>query len=329
VNRRRLLLTAIVGTLVAPAPVRAQQAGKVYHVGFIGITPAAQSTAAARHIEAFRDRLRELGWIEGRNLSVLLRFHEGRLDAVPALMDELIRTPVDVIVTVGDPVTAAVMRTTGTIPIVMASAADPIKIGAAESLARPGKNATGLIMYGDEEVFGKYVQLLKEIQPRTKKFDILWDVDPEYGHLAAMLRTARRFGMDARVHQIQDSVDLHRVLTSLTTDLPEAIFVLSGPVNRTHRERVVAWTLQHRVPAMSDFGPFVAEGLLIAYSLDFPQQYRRVAEFVDKVLKGNKPTSLPIEQPTRFQLVINLKTANAVGITVPQSLLSRADQVIP
>jgi len=328
-DRRRFLLASVVPILGARIVAEAQQPRIVHRIGFIGSVSSARNSTAAALIDAFRDRLRELGWVEGRNVSLMFRFYEGKLDRVPAFIEEFVRARVDVIVSVGDPTTEAVMRVTRTIPIVMATAADPVKIGAAESLARPGKNATGLIMYGDPQIFGKYVELLKELRPQTKRLAILWDVDPGYPHLATMSRTAQTLGMEARVHELRNSADLHRALTSFTADRPEALFVLSGPINRTERERIIGWTLKHRVPTMSDFGPFVREGLLIAYSIDFVQLNRRVAEFVDRILRGAKPADLPIEQPTRFQLVINLKTASDVGIKVPQSLLSRADDLIP
>jgi len=328
-DRRRFLLAPVALILEARRVADAQPPEKIRHIGFIGSVSAVQNPSASALIGAFRDRLRELGWIEGRNVSLLFRSYEGKLDRIAAFMEEFVRIPVDVIVAVGDPTTDAVMRVTRTIPIVMATAADPVKIGAAESLARPGKNATGLIMYGDPQIFGKYVEFLKELRPQTRRLAILWDVDPGYPHLETMSRTARALGMDARVHAIGSSIDLHRALTSLTADRPETLFVLSGPINRTERERIVDWTLKHRVPAMSDFGPFVREGLLIAYSIDFVRQNRRVAEFVDRILRGAKPGDLPIEQPTRFQLVINLKTAGAIGVTVPPSLLERANVVIP
>ncbi len=328
-DRRRFLLASSVLVLEPRRAAEAQPPGKIHHIGFIGSASPSQNPSAAVLIDAFRDRLRELGWVDGRNVSLMLRFYEGKLDRIPGFVDEFVRTRVDVIVAVGDPTTNAVMRVTRTIPIVMATAADPVKIGAAESLARPGKNATGLIMYGDPQVFGKYVELLKELRPQIKRLAILWDVDPGYEHLATMSQTSQALGMEARVHEIRNTVDLHRALTSLTANRPDALFVLSGPVNRTERERIVGWTLKHRVPAMSDLGPFVRDGLLIAYSIDFVQQNRRVAEFVDKILRGAKPGDLPIEQPTTFQLVINLKTAGAIGVTIPPSLLERANVVIP
>jgi putative tryptophan/tyrosine transport system substrate-binding protein len=327
-NRRTVLCGLTLGTLGAAFAVEAQPPGKVYRVGLIGITEPTQNPAATTNIRAFRERLRELGWIEGRNLTLDLRFHGGTLERVPSFVHEFVRGQTDVIVTAGDPITALVMKATPTIPIVMASAADPIKIGAAESLARPGRNATGLIMYGDPKVFGKYVELLKDIRPGAKRFVILWDVDPTYEHLSEMLRAARTLGIEAVVWKIGGSADLTQALTSLTRDRPEAIFVLSGPVNRAERGRIVDWTLKHRVPAMSDFSPWVVEGLLIGYSPDFAAYFRRVAEFVDRILKGTKPAVLPIEQPTKFQLVINVKTAKALGLTIPPSILARADQVI-
>jgi putative ABC transport system substrate-binding protein len=316
---------AFLGVLGTAFVVEAQTPPRVVRVGFIAVTADPSATPV---LQAFRDGLRQLGWIEGRNLVLDVRVAGERIERVPGFVDDFARLRTDVIVTIGQAILAETARSTRTIPIVIGTGGDPVMLGVAQSLARPGGNVTGTVSIAGPEVFGKYLQFLGEAHPQGKRFVILWDSDPKAPHLAEMLRAAKTLGIDAAVREIRDRADVEATLASLTPKLPDAIFVLASGVNWGERDRIVDWTLKHRVPSMADIGPFVSAGLLLAYSMEPWDQLRRTAGYVDKILRGAKAGELPIEQPKRFELIVNRKTARAINLRIPASVLSRADRVI-
>ena len=320
------VLAALAG-LVAPALVEAQNPPKVYRIGFIGTSSTSAGPPAA-HMEPLRQELAQRGWIDGQNVFLDFRFHEGHLERAAAFADDFVRSHTDIILTVTDQVTAIVASATRTIPIVMVTSADPIGRGFARSLARPGGNLTGVVNFVGAEMFAKYVQLLKEARPQARRLAIFWDHDQGMDHLPEMQRAAKALGMDSRLLSIRTRTDLDAALTTLAAERPDAVFVLGASVNWVERARIVEWTHRHRLVSMSDLGAFARAGLLLGYGPDRAAQLQRVAQLVDQILKGANPGDLPIAQPTKFELVINLKTAKALGLTIPPSLLLRADQII-
>ena len=321
-----LILTLAVGILLAaPLAAEAQQAGKVYRVGFmwdsLGMFPGA--------IEGFRGGLRDLGWVEGQNIVVEYRWSEGRFDRLPDQAGELVRLKVDVIVAPSSIYAEAAKRATSTIPIVFVSHADPIGSGHVASLARPGGNITGLALMMTE-TNAKGLELLKEAVPGLSRVAVLWDpATPSHKPgLNAVEVMGRALGLRLQTVAVRSATEFDSAFSAIIRERAGAVLVLSTPLFIAGARRLAELAMKHKLPTM--FGPKVhAEaGGLLSFGPDRVDLFRRGAIYVDKILKGAKPADLPVEQPTKFELVINLKTAKALGLNIPQSLLIRADEVI-
>jgi putative ABC transport system substrate-binding protein len=280
-------------------------------------------------VEAFRQGLRELGYVEGKNILTEHRYAEGKLDRLPALADELVRFQVHIIVTAGSSSTRAAKRATATIPIVMAFDDDPVGSGFAASLARPGANITGSSTLSPE-IRAKQLELLKEIVPKLSRVGVLGDVTRP--GIPQALREINLAADALRVHiqflEVRDPKDIETAFRAVSKEQADAVLVLPSPITFSHRRRVIAFAEQGRLPAMFSFPEFVEDGGLMSYGANIADLYRRAATYVDKILKGAKPADLPVEQPTKFELVINLKTAKQIGLTIPPNVLARADKVI-
>jgi putative ABC transport system substrate-binding protein len=311
----------------APRPVAAQQPPRMAKIGWLNSgTPA----ATAHLLEAFKLGLRELGHVEGKTFTLELRYSEAKPERLPNLARELVGLKVDVIVTVSDPGIAAAKQQTGTIPIVMAASTDPLGTGFVVSLARPGGNVTGLSMMAPE-LSGKRLELLKEVVPGLSRMTFLWNPDIrggvlDYNQTEAAARSLRLQLQSVKAARTED---LDRAFSAMTEQRAQALIVPSpNPVTFSNRARIASWALKQRLPSMYANRDYVDAGGLMSYGPSPVDLYRRAATYVDKILKGAKPADLPVEQPTRFELVINMKTAKALGLTIPQSVLIRADQVI-
>jgi putative tryptophan/tyrosine transport system substrate-binding protein len=323
--QRREFITLIGGTAVAwPIAAHAQQPAKLPTIGFLGT--GSQSTWGS-WIGAFVVRLRELGWIEGRTVAIEYRWAEGRGERFAEIAAEFVRLKVDVIVTTG---AAGIegKRATSTIPIVLAVAIDPVGEGLVTSLARPGGNITGLSLQGPE-LAGKRLGLLREVFPAVHRLAILADV----GYSASVLEmreaqtTARTLGLDVITLEIRQAEEITPAFEAQKGDA-DTLYVCAGPLMTTNRLRISTLALAARLPTISGVREYVEAGALLSYGPHFPDLFRRAAEYVDKILRGAKPGDLPVEQPAKYELVINLKTAKALGLTIPESFLLRADKVI-
>ena len=314
--------------VVAGAVAQAQQPKKVPRIGYL--SPLDPATESARS-EAIRLALRELGYIEGQNIATEYRYAEGKLDRLPELAAELVRLKVDIIVAAGtDRVVREAKNATKTIPIVMGGGADPVEAGLVESLARPGGNVTGISNLG-RELGGKRLELLKEAVPKLARVAVLYDpaIPSTVLDVKEVLPVAARaLRLTLQPWEVRSADDFDRVFASMGKQRPDGLYVASGPLIRPNRKRIAGFTLKSRLPSMYYNREFVNAGGLMSYGADLADSYRRVAYFVDRILKGAKPADLPVEQPTKFELVINLKTARQIGLTIPQSMLYRADKVI-
>ncbi len=325
--RKLFLVTLVAGLLAAPLTAGAAQAPKIAKIGvFVSATPA----ATAHLIEAFRKGLRELGHVEGKTFILEIRHGEAKAERHPELARELVRLKVDVILVSTDQPIAAVKQETSTIPIVMASSSDPVGTGFVASLARPGGNVTGLSMMSPE-LSGKRLELLKEAVPGLSRVAFLWDPGVR-GTVLDYNQTegaARSLGLQLQSVEVPRAEEFDRAFSAITEQRAQALIVPTpNPVTFANRGKVVSFAQRNRLPSMYGIRDYVDAGGLMSYGPSPADLYRRAATFVDKILKGAKPADLPVEQPTRFELVINLKTAKALGLTFPQSILIRADQVI-
>jgi len=317
----------VLGLLATALAAGGQQAGKVFQVGYLGnSTPSLESAL----VEGFRQGLREKGYIEGQNIVLHYRWAEGRIEAMPGLAAELVRLKVDVIVTSGTPAGLAAKRATTTIPIVLAAAGDAVGAGLVRSLARPGGNVTGLsTLYPESE--GKRLELLREIVPKATRIAVL--INPANPFTALPYKEARAaakaLGITLQPAEVRVAEDFDRVFAAIRKAHPDALLVIADrPFLFSHRARIVSFAAQQRLPAMYPFREFVEEGGLVVYGPNIVEMFRRAATYVDKILKGAKPADLPVEQPMRFELVINMRTAKALGLTIPRSVLSMVDEVI-
>ncbi len=312
--------------LVAPLTAGAQPAAKVPRIGVLHPgTPA----AAPQFVEAFRQGLREQGYVEGQNIVVERRFGDAKPERIAEMADELVRLKVEVIVTSTDVAVAAVKRQAQSIPIVMASSTDPVGTGFVASLARPGGNATGLTSISPE-LNAKRLELLKEVIPGLSRIAIMWNPDDRGGVLdyKETESAARALRLQLQSIEVSRADDFDRAFSALTTARAEALIVIPSALAFANRGQIASLALKHRLPSMFGLRENVEAGGLIAYGPSIAELWRRAATFVDKILKGAKPGDLPVEQPTKFELVINTKTAKTLGLTLPPSLLRRADAVI-
>jgi putative ABC transport system substrate-binding protein len=330
--KKAAVLSILVAMLLLALGVtaEAQQPGKIPRIGYLSITDAATESTRS---EAIRRALRELGYIEGQNIAIEYRYAEGKPDRQPELAVELVRLKVDIIVVAaGDVTIQAAKNATKTIPIVMAGqGSDPVRAGHVESLARPGGNVTGLTRL-IRELGGKRLELLKEAVPKLARVAVLYDPafpGPVHEVKEVLPADARALKLTIQPWQIRAVDDFEKVFAALNKQRPDGLYaVVAGGVMRPNQKRIAGFALKSRLPSVASNEEFVDAGGLISYAADDADSYRRVAIYVDKILKGAKPADLPVERPTKFELVISLKTAKQIGVTIPQSLLYRADKVI-
>jgi putative ABC transport system substrate-binding protein len=323
--RRRDFIKVIAGSAAAwPVAARAQQIKKLPTIGLLGSgTAAIQDKWNA----AFVQRLLELGWIEGRTVAIELRWAEGRTERYAEIAAEFVRLKVNVIVTSASPSVIAAKQVTSVIPIVFAVAADPVENGLVASLARPGGNVTGLANQ-QTELGGKRLDVLREAIPSLRRLAIIANiVTGPVDEMRAVQATARPLGLEVATFEIRRAEDIAPAFEALK-DRAEALYVCSDPLVNANRVQINTLALGARLPTMHGFREYVVAGGLLSYGPDILDLFRRAADFVDKILRGAKPADLPVQQPTKYQLVFNLKTANALGITIPPLMLTRADEVI-
>ena len=327
--QRREFITLLGGAATTwPVASRAQQpAGRVYRVGYLSNGSRDQTRS---YISAFEDGLRSLGYHVGENVAIEYRFTNAEIERLPGLAADLVGLGVDVIVSGANPNTIAAMKATKIIPIVMANSADPVSAGLVVSLARPGGNVTGFAQDPGDEIFGKRLELLKEAVSNLSRVGVVWNPDfaPNRNRLTSMKEAARPLGLTLVPVEARELDALEGAFATMVRERAQAFVVLGDAVLFDYRSQIVVAALRNRLPAISGAKQFAEAGLLLHYGVDFRDQFRRAALFVDKIFKGAKPGDLPVEQPTKFELVVNLKTAKALGVVVPPSLLLRADEVI-
>jgi putative ABC transport system substrate-binding protein len=327
--RRREFIAIVGGASVAwPLSARAQQStGKVYRVGSLAVASREQSQD---FIRAFEEGLRSLGYRVGENVVIEYRFAEGDLGRLPTLAAELVRLRVDVMVTGANANTVAAMKATTTIPIVMAHGIDPIGAGLVGSLARPGGNVTGLAIDAGGEIFGKRFELLKEILPNLSRVGILWNPDfaANRTRMTSTDETARALALTPIPVEARGLNELEHAFATMVRERAQAFVMVGDGVLFQYRHQIGIMALKNLLPAASGVRQDAEAGLLLSYGADFSDLYRQAAGFVDKIFKGAKPADLPVQQPTKFEMLINLKTAKALGLELPPSVLARADELI-
>src|SRR5712691_2103090 len=325
-NRRKLLVTLGAGALAFAAPPGSfgQQQGKVWRVGILSPTSASLSSP---NTGAFLKGMRELGYVEGKNLVIEWRFADGKLERLPDLAAELVQLKVDIIVTAGATAISAAQKATTTIPIVMASTGDPVGSGFVKSLARPGGNITGLSnMAGD--IAAKFIDLLRSVVPKLSRVAMLTP-STTYGELSKSVQAAaQKAGVKTLVAEASTPQEIENAFSMMVREKADAVFVGSPSVFAQQHRQIAELALKYRLPSLFQDRVDVEVGGLMSYGQKLTDNYLRSAAYVDKIFKGAKPGDLPVEQPVSFELVVNLKTAKALGLTIPQSLLLRADEVI-
>jgi putative ABC transport system substrate-binding protein len=325
-SKKLVLVVAFVLVGALGYPAHAQQPKKVHRIGYLA---AASLSANAARTEAFRQGLRELGYVEGKNIVIEWRYAEGKRDRLPALAAELVRLNVEVIVTAGPSSTGAAKKATAKIPLVMAQDADPVGSGFVASLARPGGNITGLSILSPE-LYGKRLEILKETVPKLSRVAILGTLPDQ--RIAQRLRevdlAAKAFGVTLQQLDVLGPKDIETAFRAATKGRAEAVLVLANPAVNSQRKQVVELAARNRLPAIYYRRDFVEDGGLMTYAVEFLDLDRRAATYVDKILKGTRPADLPVEQPMKFEFVINLKTAKRISLTIPPNVLARANRVI-
>ena len=324
-DRRSFLGTLAGGLLAGPLAAEAQQTGRMYRIGYLG-------EGTPENALVLEETLRELGYlgyVEGRNLVVERRFAAFKYDRLPDLAAELVRLKPDVLVTGGNPGIAALRQATATVPIVMAWASDPVGAGLVTSLARPGGNITGLTLGTGPEFVTKELQILHEVVPKLSRVAILREADRRgAAETAALESAARKLGLTILFADVRTTSDIKGAFATITRSRAGAILVLGGNTTWASRQQLADLAVQHRLPGICLFRGYAEAGLLLTYGPNREDLNRRAAAYTDKILKGARPADLPVAEPTKYELVINLKTAKALGLTIPPSLLQRADQVI-
>jgi len=318
-------LSAMLLALCLPAEAQ-QQPKKIYRIGYLWPT---RPTSPDLGTDAFRRGLRELGYIEGQNLVFEFRFADGKVDRLPALATELVRLNVDVVVAVGGPSIQAAKKATETIPIVMTNAGDPVDQGFIVSLARPGGNITGLSSL-THDLAGKRLELLKETVAKLSRLAVLWHPEAAGSALAWKENQliAQKLNLQLQSLEVRGAEDLATAFQAAAKERAQSLVVLRSPIIAIERKRIAELAIKNRLPAIYDDRAYVEGGGLMSYGTNQADLYRRAAVFVDKILKGAKPADLPVEQPTKFEFVVNLKTAKQIGLTIPPNVLARADRVI-
>ena len=324
-NRRRLLVALGAGLLAAPLASFAQQGAKVYRIGWLSPT---SSLSGASELEALREGLRELGYVEGRNISIESRWADGEPAALPALARSLVELKVDIICPAGTQASLAAKQATTTIPIVFAAAAFPDETGLVASYARPGANVTGVAFIGPE--YGKRLELLRAISPRLARVALLYN-DQNPASIRALKETrgwAERLGVALEPHGIHRKEDVETAFVAIARNRPGGLLTTADPLVTSYRREIVEFVAKHRILSVYPNRDFTQIGGLMFYGTSTTDMYRRAAGYVDRILKGARPADLPVEQPTKFDMVVNLKTAKALGIKIPDEILLRADKVI-
>ena len=323
-KRRTFVATSLIIASL-PEVAAAQSRARVFRVGWVVATSAAGS---APFLDSLRKGLADLGYVEGRNLAIETRYADDASDRIPALAQELLRIPVDVVVTQG-PATWVILKNVTSVPVVYVFSADPVEAGFVPSLSRPSGNATGLTLMS-VELNGKRLELLREFLPVLRRSTIIANPDHRGEHLERedSEKTARRLGISIQYLPVRNDAELEATFLSIARGNSEAIVVFPDPVTSRNRQRIIDFGMTRRAPVIGAWAIFAQSGALFSYGPRLTESYRRAAHYVDRILKGTKPANLPIERPTVFELVVNLKTARTLGITVPQSLLLRADEVI-
>ena len=326
--RRREFMTLVGGVAAWPLAARAQQSERKRRVGVL-MGLAADDAEAQDRIAAFEQGLQQSGWTNGRNLQIDYRRGAGDTDSTRRYADELVALAPDVILATGSPVTAALLQATRSVPIVFVQVPDPVANGFVASLAQPGGNATGFTIY-EYGISGKWLELLKEIAPRVTRAGVLRDpaIVSGIGQLAAIQGVAPAFGVELRPIGVSDVGEIERAVTAFARSPNGGLIVIATPLAIVHRELIITLAARHRLPAVYPLRFFVTSGGLISYGPDTIDPYRRAASYVDRILKGEKPAELPVQAPTKYELVINLKTAKSLGLEIPATLIARADEVI-
>ncbi len=325
---KKIIAFALCSVLLAPGlPAEAQQSNKLPRIGLLGST--SRSLLAARY-EAFRLGLRELGYVEGKNITIEYRYAEGKLDRFADLAAELVRSKVDLIVAGGDPAARAAKSATKTIPVVMVGVGtDPVETGLVESLAHPGGNITGFTNFG-VELGGKRLELFKEAVPKIVRVAFLYDPNNRANnlYLKELQTVAHALGMTIQPWAVRSAADFAKVFAALTKQPPDGLVVSASALMNANDKRITGFALDRKLPSLYARRESVVGGGLMSYDPNSVHQYQRAAVYVDKILKGTKPADLPVEQPTKFELIINLKAAKQIGLTIPPNVLARADRVI-
>ena len=325
--KRREFISLVGAAAAWPLAARAQQVGKMPKIGYLGVS---SPSLEPHYVEAFRQKLRELGHVEGKNIAIEYRWAEGQDDRLPNLASELVRLKPDVIVTTGTPGAVAAMQATKTIPIVMASSADPVGSGLVASLARPGGNVTGFTILGPE-LEGKRLELLKQAVPGLSRLAVLWN--PSNPGIVSYFETVKNAGRALQISlgpvvEVRRSDELDSAFTAIASARPHALVVIADRFLLSHRKQIVEFAAVKRLPTMYPYREYVDAGELMSYAPSNIELFLGTAIYVDKILKGAKPGDLPIQEPTKFELVINLKTAKALGLDVPLHLQQLANEMI-
>jgi putative ABC transport system substrate-binding protein len=325
---RRDFIRVVAGSAVTwPVAARAQQPGKIFRIGYLGVS---SPSLEPHYVEAFRQKLHDLGHVEGRNIAIDYKWAEGQDDRLPNLASELVSLNPDVIVTTGTPGAIAAMRATKTIPIVMATIGDPVGSGLVASLARPGGNATGFTVLGPE-LEGKRLELLKQAVPELSRLAILWN--PSNPGSVSYFETVKNAGRALQISldpvmEVRRSDELDNAFTAIADARPHALAVIPDRFLLSHRREIVEFAVVKRLPSMYPYREYVDAGGLMSYAPSNIEMFRNAASYVDRIIKGAKPSDLPIQEPTKFELVINLKTAKALGLDIPLQLQQLANEVI-
>jgi len=326
-NRRTFLEVSSFASFATAHAALAQQGGNVRRIGWLDL--GARPATTSGPLEAFRRRLGELGWNEGQNLAIETRYADDDSARLAAFAAELVALRVDVIVTITTPAAIAAKKTTQSIPIVMAGALNPVELGLIESLARPGNNVTGVTNSPGAGFWPKAVQLLKEAVPNVSRVSLLWYGDTvESGALTELRAAASTLGITVLSAEARGPNEVPVALAAILRQRPDALYVTPNPANSKQRKLIIDFALANRLPSVFADSRWVVRGGLMSYGLDWLELRRHAAVYVDKILRGAKPAGLPVQQPTKFEFVINLKTAKALGLTIPQTSLMHADEVI-
>jgi len=326
--KRRAFITFLGSAAAWPLAARAQQAGKVSRIGVLMSLTADDPEGQAR-LAAFTLGLQQLGWIVGRNVQIDTRWSAGDAEDTRRHVTELMARAPDIILASGGSVVGPLLRVARTVPIVFTQAIDPVGAGFVDNLARPGGNVTGFTVF-EYGISGKWLELLKEIAPRVTRAAVLRDaaVASGIGQFGAIQSVAPSFGVELSPVNVRDAAEIERAVAAFARSPNGCLIVTAGPSANRHRDLIITLAARHQLPAVYSERSFVAAGGLVSYGTDYIDQYRKAAGYVDRILKGEKPADLPVQTPTKYELAINLKTAKALGVTVPQSLLASANEVI-